>query len=209
MVPLVPPRTQPARCHLVPLLPPRTQPARRHLLPLVVSSVSLESLASPAACSSGTFSRCDQPAATPHAAAATSHAAAAAPYSIVVTQHVATLHAAAATPQAAAVALRSTVMSQPAAVLQPAACTQLASTFQRASSTLPTKEELATVEKPDLSEKLQSSRRCKSLAKARPNKRAASKHEASAFKKESLPGKRPVALLSSKSPRLAEFKYTG
>ena len=58
-------------------------------------------------------------------------------------------------------------------------------------------------------EMLQSSRRGKSLAKARPKKRAASEPEASASEEESLLTERSIAERSSKGPWLAEFKYAG
>ena len=139
------------------------------------SSVPLESPASPQPAVLVHPVVVTQPAATPHSAAATLHAAAATPYSIVVTQPPATLHIAAAMPHAATSAPRSTVVTLPA------------STPQRASATLPTGEEPATVEKPAIPETLQSSRRRKLLAKARPKKRAASEPEASASEEESLP----------------------
>ena len=126
---------------------------------------------------------------------------------VVVTQPADTPPAAAATPHAAVAAPHSTVVSQLAAVPRASADVQPAFTPQRASTTLLTGEEPATVEKPVKPETLQSSHRRKSLAKPRPIKRAASKPEASASREESLPAEQSAAARPSKGPRLAEFNY--
>ena len=110
---------------------------------------------------------------------------------------------------AAAAAPHSTVVSQCAAVPRFAAGSQPGSTPQRASTTQPNGEEPATIKKPAGFETLQSSHGRKSLAKARPMRRAASEPEAIASIKESLPTERSAAARPSKNPRLTEFKYVG
>ena len=143
-----------------------------------------------------------QPDATPHSSAATPHAVAGALHTTVVTQP-------AITPHAVAAASHPTVVALPARIFRSVAGAQPASTSRRTNKTLPTGMRPATIETPAGPERLQSSRCRKSLAKARPRKRAASEFEASASEEDPLPEQQSAAARQSNSLRLAKFNYAG